>query len=143
MSKRNKRYNPNRFQKRIPITRELLDCFGQDLHFSLMNASAGHFSRDNFDKIGGSFNLIWAALYRKPPKDKAAMIAIEGAMRAMNECGARGDRTGIWTLTTLEQAAVRAGVEKAEEALPYLDVMALYNARKDCDEIRAQERKAA
>lgn len=142
-TKRTKRYNPKRFDVRIPITRELLNTFGQDLHFSLFNASTGHFNRENFDKIGGSFNLIWAALSKKPPKDHAVMAVIEGAMRAMNQCGTRGDRTGIWTLTALEQAAVQAGVEKAEEALPYLDVMALYRAQETCKELRAQELKAA
>ncbi|MFA5824783.1 MAG: hypothetical protein WC825_02290 [Gallionellaceae bacterium] len=71
------------------------------------------------------------------------MVVIEGAMRAMNDCGARGDRTGVWTLTFFEQAAVLAGAEKAEEALPYLDVLALYKARETCEELRAQEREAA
>ena len=141
--KRTKRYNPNRVTPRIPITRPLLDIFAQDLHFSLMSATLGHFGHDQFDKIGGSLNIIWAALSKRPPKDPAILVCIEGAMRAMNQCGARGDRTGTWTLTIEEQAAVRAGIQKAEEALPYLDVMALYRARNICEEIRAEERQAA
>ncbi|MFA5824784.1 MAG: hypothetical protein WC825_02295 [Gallionellaceae bacterium] len=66
--KRRKPYNPKRFQARIPITKSLLDTFGKDLHYSLMMARLGQFSKDQFDKIGGSFNIIWAALYKRPPK---------------------------------------------------------------------------
>ena len=112
----------------IPITRSLLDEFGQELHFALMTAQLGKFSKLAFDKIGGCLNCIYGALDIKPPKDKAVLVAIEGAMRTMNECGSRGDRSGVWMLTLTERAAVAAGVKKAEEALPTLDVMTLYQS---------------
>lgn len=115
-------------QLTIPITRSLLDEFGQELHFALMTARLGKFNKLAFNKIGGCLNCIYGALDITPPKDKTILVAIEGAMRTMNECGSRGDRSGVWMLTTTERAAVAAGVKKAEEALPTLDVMTLYQS---------------
>lgn len=115
-------------QVHIPITRSLLDQFGQELHFALMTAEHGCFSKTAFDKIGACLNCIYGALDLKPPKDRTVLIAIEGAMRTMNECAKRGDRTDVWTLTLTERMAVSAGVKKAEEILPTLDVMTLYQS---------------
>jgi hypothetical protein len=112
----------------IPITRQLLNEFGQELHFALMTAELGSFSKATFDKIGGCLNCIYGALDLKPPKDASIKAVIEGAMRAMNECGKRGDRMGVWTLNLYDRAAVSAGVRKAEEVLPTLDVMTLYKS---------------
>ena len=128
---------------RIPITRSLLDQFAQELQFSLMTARLGHFNKDSFDKIGAALNVIWGALFHKPPKDASIVTVIEGAMRAMNQCADRGDRSGIWTLSITEQATVSAAADKAEEALQYLDVMALYKSMQKLREMREEERKAA
>lgn len=125
---------------RIPITRALLDQFGQELHFSLMKADLGCFTTKEFDKIGICFNTIYGALDLRPPKDKAVLVAIEGAMRAMNECSKRGDTSGVWTLSIYERAAVRAGVKKAEEALALLDVTTMYQSIKL---LEAEQRIAA
>lgn len=112
----------------IPITRGLISQFAQEIRFAIMTADLGRFSKLSFDKIGGCMNCIYGALIDHPPKDPAVMVVIEGAMRAMNECGRRGDQNGMWTLTATERAAVSAGATKAEEALQRLDVMALYNS---------------
>ena len=69
---------------RIPITRALLDQFGQELHFSLMKAELGHFTTTEFDKIGTCFNTIYGALDLRPPKDKTVLVAIEGAMHTID-----------------------------------------------------------
>lgn len=113
---------------RTPITKGLLDDFGQDLHFSLMMAAQNHFGHKDFDKIGWCFNSIYGAMLGKPPKDPAILTVIEGAMRAMNDCGKRGFHTDAWKLTTFEQASVIAGAEKAQEYLPYLDCRMLYDS---------------
>lgn len=128
---------------KIPVTPGLLDQFAQELHFTLMAAGLGSFSKTSFDKIGGCLNCIYGALVLRPPKDTSIMLVIEGAMRAMNECGQRGTRSGIWSLTTLERAAVSAGVQKSEEALVALDVMVLFEsmqllkARQIAEEMKA------
>jgi hypothetical protein len=129
---------------RIPITRELLNLFAQELHFSLMKAELGYFSTKEFDAIGRCLNVIYGALDLRPPRDKTILVALEGAMRAMNECAARGDRSGVWTLNLYERAAVHAGTQKAEEALAGLDVNTVYAAMKllDADPV-VRERKAA
>jgi hypothetical protein len=128
----------------IPITRALLDQFAQELHFSLMKAQLGYFTTVEFDKIGSCFNTIYGALDLRPPKDKTILVAIEGAMRAMNDCSRRGDTSGIWTLRPFEIIAVRAGAMKAEEALALLDVTTVYQSIKLLEaEQRAEERKAA
>lgn len=126
---------------RPPVTRELLNEFGKELHFSLMKAGQNHFTQIEFNKIGGCFNCIYGAMLGKPPKDPAIMTVIEGAMRAMNDCGKRGFSADIWKLTTFEQAAVMAGAEKAEEYLPYLDVRALYDSMQQlkADQIAAEK----
>lgn len=131
-------------QPRIPITKSLVKLYAQDLHFSLMNAKLGYFTTKEFDKIGSCLNTIYGALDLRPPKDKTILVAIEGAMRAMNECSRRGDTSGVWTLRVTEQAAVHAGAKKAEEALALLDVTTVYQSMKLLEaEQRAEERKAA
>lgn len=141
MTKRNKPYRPR--EVKIPITRGLLDSFGQELHFALMTARAGHFNTDNFDRIAAAFNVIWGALFHHPSKDPAVIKVLEGAMRAMNECSARGDRTGVWTLNITELATVTAATHKAEEALQFLNVNDLYNSMQKLREVRLEERRAA
>jgi hypothetical protein len=129
---------------RPPVTKTLLDDFGKEIHFSLMRAAQNCFTRLDFDKIGGCFNCIYGAMLAKPPKDPAILIVIEGAMRAMNDCGKRGTRTDVWKLTPLEQVAVQAGAEKAEAYLPYLDVRRLYDSMQTLRaEQMAEERMAA
>lgn len=127
--KRNKAYHPRRI--RVPMTRGLLDSFAQELHFSLMTATQGHFSKIGFDKIGSCLNVIHGALEVKPPKDRATLVVIEGAIRAMNDCGDRGARSGVWTLTLEERASVTAGAQKAEEALAFLDVLTLHESMQN------------
>lgn len=124
---------------RIPITRALLDEFAQELHFALMTATLGSFSKTSFDRIGATLNCIHGALANKPPQFYATSLVIEGAMRAMNECGTRGTRSGVWTLTLTERQAVHAGIIKAEEALQHLDVMALYESMQKCKAREAEE----
>lgn len=124
----------------IPITRALLNQFSEELRFSLMKADLGYFTTKEFDKIGACLNTIYGALDLRPPKDKTVLVAIEGAMRAMNECASRGDTHGIWTLNLYERAAVRAGTQKAEEALALLDVTTVYQSIKL---LEAEQRAAA
>lgn len=123
----------------IPVTRGLLDEFSRELHFSLMKAELGYFTKLEFDKIGGCMNCIYGALSIKPPKESSILVVIEGAMRAMNECGQRGRRTKIWMLTLEERAAVCAGVQKMEEALPAMDVMLLYQSMQNLKELQLAE----
>jgi len=123
--KRNKQYRPRAV--RIPVT-GLRDEFGLVLHGALVMAELGHFDRIQFDRIGQAFNTLWGALYLRPPKDDSVTRVIESAMRAMNDVGRRGDTTGVWQMRPLEQASVLAGIHKAEEHLPKMNVMDLYNS---------------
>lgn len=123
--RRNKAYRPKHI--RIPVT-GLTNEFGLVLHTALNAAALGYFSKHQYDRIGQAINCIYGALVLRPPKDEAVTIVIEGAMRAMNEAGRRGDASGIWVLRELEQAAVLAGIRKAEEHLPKMDVMTLYES---------------
>ena len=125
--KRNKRYNPNRIRVRLPVT-GLLNDFGLVLHTALSAAALGYFSKLQYDRIGQAINCIYGALVLRPPKDAAVLTVIEGAMRAMNEAGKRGDASGIWALRGTEQATLLAGIHKAEEHLPKMDVMTLYES---------------
>lgn len=123
--KRNKQYRPR--QVRIPVT-GLRDEFGLELHSALAAAQIGYFSKGQYDRIGQAFNCVYGALVLQPPKDASVVIVIDGAIRAMNECGRRGDASGTWSLRELEQAAVLAGVRKMEEHLPLMDVSVLYDS---------------
>lgn len=124
--KRSKRYVPKHVH--IPVLRGLRDEFGFVLHASLAAAEAGHFSKDHYDRIGGLLNTLWGAMELRPPKEASVKLVIEGAMRAMNQAGSRGDITGVWELRDLEQAAILAGIQKAEEYLPRMDVLTLYES---------------
>lgn len=121
-----KRYTPKPIH--IPVLRGLRDEFGFVLHGSLAAAEAGLFSKDHYDRIGGLLNTIWGALELRPPKDHAIKTVIEGANRAMNQAGDRGTATGMWELRPLEQAALIAGIQKAEEYLPKMDVLTLHDS---------------
>jgi hypothetical protein len=123
--KRNKPYRPRAV--RIPVT-GLRDEFGITLYGALPAVATGSISRKQFDNLGQAFNTLWGALYLRPPKDESVMRVIESAMRAMNDVGRRGDATGVWQMRELEQASVLAGIHKAEEHLPKMNVMDLYNA---------------
>ncbi len=109
------------------------------LHMALETARTGHFSKLQYDRIGESINCIWGALYIRPPKDSSIKLVIEGAMRAMNDAGRRGDATGVWELRELEQVALLAGIHKAEEHLPKMDVMVLYQSMQKMKEVRGLE----
>lgn len=136
--KRNKRYVPKHV--RLPVMGALRNEFAVTLHSALTMAEKGLFSKYQFDLIGQSINVIWGALELRPPKDSAAAkLVIEGAMRAMNEAGRRGDATGIWVLRNTEQAALLAGIHKAEEILPRLDVLTLNEAIQQFDLIRIED----
>jgi len=124
--KRCKRYVPKHVH--IPVLRGLRDEFGFVLHASLAAAEAGHFSKDHYDRIGGLLNTIWGAMELRPPKEASVKLVIEGAMRAMNQAGDRGAATGVWSLRDLEQAAIIAGIQKAEEYLPKMDVLTLHES---------------
>lgn len=122
-----KHYKPKHIH--LPVMSGLRDEFSLVLHSALTAAELGHFSKDQYDRIGQAINTIWGALELRPPKDSAAAkLVIEGAMRAMNEAGRRGDASGIWVLRELEQVAVLAGIHKAEEMLPRMDVYTLNDA---------------
>lgn len=124
--KRAKRYTPKPVH--IPVLRGLRDEFGFVLHASLAAAEAGHFSKDHYDRIGGLLNTIWGAMELRPPKDASVKLVIEGAMRTMNAAGKRGDATGIWELRELERIAIIAGIQKAEECLPKMDVITIHES---------------
>lgn len=123
--RRNKAYRAKHVH--IPIT-GLLDDFALVLHSGLAAAELGHFSKLQYDRLGQAINTLYGALVLRPPKDSAVLTVIEGAMRAMNDCGRRGDASGIWELRGLEQAALLAGIRKAEEHLPKMDVLTLYDS---------------
>lgn len=123
--RRNKTYRPKPI--RIPVT-GLRNEFGLVLHTALNAAALGYFSKRQYDRIGQAINCIYGALVLRPPKDEAVTVVIEGAMRAMNEAGKRGTASGIWALRDTEQAALLAGIHKAEEHLPKMDVMTLYES---------------
>ena len=123
--RRNKAYHPKPI--RIPVT-GLTNDFGLVLHTALNSASLGYFSKHQYDRIGQAINCIYGALVLRPPKDAAVLTVIEGAMRAMNDAGRRGDASGVWALRGTEQAALLAGIHKAEEQLPKMDVMTLYES---------------
>lgn len=123
---------------RIPVT-GLRNEFGLVLHAGITAAERGHFTRDQYDRIGSAINCIYGALMINPMKHASALAVIEGAIRAMNDAGRRGDATGIWVLRRMEQAAVLAGVHKAEEVLPTMDVMNLYESMQRLKELRAAE----
>lgn len=136
--KRCKAYIPKPI--RIPVT-GLKDEFGLVLHAALTAAHLGYFSKTQYDRIGQAINVIWGALFIRPPRDKSVVVVIEGAMRAMNDAGRRGDASGVWVLRELEQAALLAGISKIEEQLPKMDVMTLYDSMQklkamDRNEIR-------
>jgi hypothetical protein len=123
--KRNKPYRPR--QIRIPVT-GLSKDFGIVLHTAYSAATLGYFSKEQYDRIGQAINCLYGALVLRPPKDAAVTIVIEGVMRAMNEAGLRGYATGVWALRDTEQAALLAGIKKAEEHLPMMDVMTLHES---------------
>lgn len=138
--KRNKAYRPRHIS--IPVT-GLRDDFGLVLHSAISAASLGYFSKEQYDRIGQALNCIWGALELRPPKDAAIKAVIEGAMRAMNSAGRRGDATGIWVLREAEQATVLAGIRKAEEYLPRMDVLTLYQSMQKLKAMALEERIAA
>lgn len=135
--KRNKPYRPKPIS--IPVT-GLQHDFGLVLHSALAAARLGYFSKWQYDRIGQALNCIWGALELVPPKDPAVKLIIEGAMRAMNEAGRRGDASGIWVLRELEQAALLAGIHKAEEQLPKMNVMTLYLSMQNLKKMVIEER---
>lgn len=148
MSRRKHHHKPKRnkpyVQKhvRLPVMGALRNEFSMTLHSALMMAEAGLFNKHQFDRIGQALNCIWGALELRPPKNTAtAKLVIEGAMRAMNDAGKRGDATNIWVLRNTEQAAVLAGIHKAEEVLPRLDVLTLNEAIQQFDLIRIEDMK--
>ncbi len=124
-SRRNKAYRAKHVH--IPVT-GLRDDFGLVLHTAYNAATLGYFSKEQYDRIGQAINCIYGALVLRPPKDAAVLTVIEGAMRAMNDCGRRGDASGLWELRCLEQAALLSGIKKAEEHLPKMDVLTLYDS---------------
>ena len=122
----------------------LLTSFSQELHFGLMAAEVGAFNKRNFDRIGAALNVIWAALYNRGEEFKAQMAVVEGGMAAMNDCAKRGDATGVWQLRNFEQLAVAAGIQKAEEVLPFISVNEMHKAMVDTHNLANEiERKAA
>lgn len=127
----------------LPVMSGLRDEFALVLHSALTAAERGYFNKDQYDRIGLAINTIWGALELRPPKDSgAAKLVIEGAMRAVNQAGRRGDASGIWVLRELEQVAVLAGIAKAEEILTRLDVFTLNNAIQQYKLMQAEERDA-
>ncbi len=127
---------------RIPIT-GLRNDFGMVLHAGITAAANGFFSKEQYDRIGQAINVIYGALVLVPPKDAAVLTVIEGAMRAMNEAGKRGDATGVWVLHKTEQLAVLAGIRRAEDHLPMMDVMTLYESLQRIKAMAREERIAA
>jgi hypothetical protein len=134
--KRKKSYRPKHV--RIPVT-SLREEFSLVLHMALEMARTGHFSKLQYDRIGQAINCIWGALFIRPPKDPSVTLVIEGAMRAMNDAGRRGESSGVWELRDLEQAALLAGIHKAEETLPKMDVMVIYQSMQKMKELQYME----
>jgi hypothetical protein len=124
-SRRNKPYRPKHIH--IPVT-GLRDDFGLVLHNALDAAERGYFDKVQYDRLGQALNTLYGALVLRPPKDRAVLAVIKGAMRAMNDAGARGSDTAVWQLRTYEQAALLAGIRKAEEYLPRMDVLTLHES---------------
>ena len=124
-SRRNKPHRPKHVH--IPIT-GLRDDFGLVLHTALRAATLGYFSKEQYDRIGQALNTLWGALELRPPKDPSVKTGLEGAMRAMNDAGRRGDASDIWDLRELERDAILAGIKKAEAYLPYMDVLTLHKS---------------
>jgi hypothetical protein len=136
-----KRYKPKHIH--LPVMKGLRDEFALVLHSALTAAELGHFSKDQYDRIGQAINTIWGALELRPPKGSAAAkLVIEGAMRAVNDAGRRGDVTDVWVLRDWEQAAVMAGIQKAEEILLRLDVFTLNKAIEQINIMKAEDRSA-
>lgn len=125
--KRNKKYRPKPIK--LPVT-GLRDQFGQVLHSALDAAKRGQFSYQLYSYIGQAINCVRAAMEIKPPKDKSELIVIDGTIRAMNEVGNRCIKSGVWEMRELEQAALKAGIERIEDRLRFMDVMALYEGMK-------------
>lgn len=136
-AKRCKAYRPKHV--RIPVT-SLREEFGLVLHSAFSAARLGYFSKDQYDRIGQAINCVWGALFLRPPKDTSVTLVIEGAMRAMNDAGRRGDATGVWELRDTEQAALLAGIAKIEEQLPKMDVMVLYQSMQKMKALEHSER---
>ncbi len=110
----------------------------------LSAAQLGYFSHYQYEKLAQALNVVWGALLVKPPKDSSVTIVLEGAMRAMNEAGRRGNSTGVWELRQLEQAAISAGIGKVDYALQFMDVMSLYRSMQHLKMVeRADSRSAA
>lgn len=137
-AKRNKQYRPKHVH--IPVT-GLRDEFGLVLHSALNAATLGYFSKQQYDRIGSALNCLYGALDLRPPKDPAVLTVIEGAMRTMNNVGQRGDETGVWLIRPIEQAAVLAGIRKAEEYLPMMDVMTLYDSMQKLKAMQIEEER--
>jgi len=135
-TKRNKAYRPKPI--RIPVT-SLREEFGLVLHMALEAARIGYFNKGQYDRIGQAINCVYGALVLRPPKDAAVLTVIEGAMRSVNDAGRRGDATGVWELRELEQAALLAGIHKAEEQLPKMDVMMLYQSMQMLKAMKIEE----
>lgn len=139
-----KRYTPKHVH--IPVMKGLIDEFGIVLHSAIVAAELGVFNTHQYDRIGQAINCVWGALELRPPKgSEAAKLVIEGAMRTLNVAGARGDATGVWELRELERAAILAGIHKAEELLPRMDVNTMNSAIQQFRLMHAEEttRKAA
>lgn len=136
MSRRQKKYRPKRVH--LPVMGALRDEFSLTLRMASATASLGCFNKNQYDRIGGCLNCIVGAiaLMPEPLKDASISKVLDGAVRAMNQCGDRGSASGEWTLSAHEQMAVLAGIMKAEEALRYLGVFELKEAQ---DRIRADE----
>jgi hypothetical protein len=135
---RTKRYTPKHIS--IPVMKGLRDEFGIVLHSAIAAAELGVFNTHQYDRIGQAINCVWGALELRPPRDsEAAKLVIEGAMRTLNEAGKRGDATGVWELRELERAAILAGIYKAEELLPRMDVNTMNSAIQQFRLLHAEE----
>src|ERR1022692_2055976 len=122
-AKRKKQHTPK--LARIPVTQSLADEFARVLYSALAAAEVGQFSKRLYDNVGQSINCIWRAMNIRELPDKSARAVIEGAMRAMNDCGAR-DEAGGWQLRQTEQMALRAAVIVIERNIGYMSVTDLY-----------------
>jgi hypothetical protein len=132
--KRRKPYHPKPVH--LPIMGELRNEFAVVLLGSITAARFGIFNEGQFHKLGGLLNCIIGALIINPPKDPAILAVIEGAARAMNQCGKRGFGSNIWKLTDLECASIYAGIKKAEESLLFLGV---FEVNESMNRLKAEQ----
>jgi len=118
--------------------RSTIDVLAQELRFGLMTAEVGHFNDKNFQRVASVINLVSIALQGKEV-DRSVEVAIDGAIRTMNEIDERITRLGSHSLNEFQIAAISAGIQKIEETLPKLSINELREAKIILDICNARQ----